>query len=108
MAEDNPIDEISRIEAQLDELAEISERSRKNYTGFQGGNRWRRRIAARYDARPIRIQSGHCHRIDCRGDRRNRVAWIERQYVARDDGRYERRRVAPFGSDQQDRPSRGW
>src|ERR1700686_4689027 len=29
MDEDNPIDEISRIEAQLDELAEISERSRK-------------------------------------------------------------------------------
>jgi hypothetical protein len=29
MDEDNPIDEISRIEAQLDELAEISERCRK-------------------------------------------------------------------------------
>ncbi len=29
MDEDNPIDEVSRIEAQLDELAEVSERCRK-------------------------------------------------------------------------------
>jgi hypothetical protein len=80
----------------------------KNNSGFQGGNRWRRCVAARYDARPIRIQSGHCHRINRSGDRRNRVARIERQYVARDDRRYERCRDAAFGSDQQDRPSIGW
>ncbi len=79
----------------------------KDYIGFQGGNRRRRRIAARYDARLIRNQSGRRDRIDCRGARRNRVARIERQYFATDDGRHERRRGAPFGSDQQDRPSSG-
>jgi len=80
----------------------------KDYIGFQGGNRRRRRITALYDARLIRIQSGRRDRIDCRGARRNRVARIERQYFATDDGRNERRRGAPFGSDQQDRPSSGW
>ena len=80
----------------------------KDYTGFRGGNRRRRQFAARYGARPIRIQSGRRHRIDCRGARRNCVVRIERQYVATDDGRHERRRGAPFGSDQQDRPSSGW
>ena len=78
----------------------------KDYIGFQGGNRRRRRIAALYDARLIRIQSGRRDRIDCRGVRRNRVARIERQYT--DDGRNERRRGDPFRSDQQDRPSSGW
>ena len=80
----------------------------KDYIGFQGGNRRRRRIAALYDARLVRVQSGRRDRIDCRGARRNRVARIERQYFATDDGRNERRRGAPFGSDQQDRPSSGW
>ena len=80
----------------------------KNYIGFQSGNRGRRRIATLYDARLVRIQSGCSDRIDCRGARRNRVARIERQYFATDDGRNERRRGAPFGSDQQDRPSSGW
>ena len=80
----------------------------KDYIGFQGGNRRRRRIAALYDAWLIRIQSGRGDRIDCRGARRNRVAWIERQYFATDDGRNERRRGGPFGSDQQDRSSSGW
>ena len=80
----------------------------KGYIGFQGGNRRRRRVAALYDARLVRIQSGRCDRIDCRGVRRNRVARIERQHLATDDGRNERRRGAPFGSDQQDRPSSGW
>ena len=45
----------------------------KDYIGFQGGNRRRRRITALYDARLIRIQSGRRDRIDCRGARRNRV-----------------------------------
>ena len=80
----------------------------KDYIGFQGGNRRRRRITALYDARLIRIQSGRRDWIDCRGARRNRVSRIERQYFATDDGRNERRRGAPFGSDQQDRPSSGW
>jgi hypothetical protein len=79
----------------------------KDYIGFQGGNRRRRRIAALYDARLIRIGSGRCDRIDCRGARRNRVSRIEYRYFATDDGRNERRRRAPFRSDQQDRPSSG-
>jgi hypothetical protein len=53
----------------------------KDYIGFQGGNRWRRRIAALYDARLFRIQSCRRDRIDCRGAGRNRVARIERQYL---------------------------
>jgi hypothetical protein len=79
----------------------------KNYISFQGGNRWRRRIAALYDAWFIRIHSARGDRVDCRGARRNRVARIERQYIATDNGRSARRRGAPFGSDQHDRPSSG-
>jgi hypothetical protein len=78
----------------------------KDYIGFQGGKRRRRRITALYDARLIRIQSGRRDRIDCRGARRNRVARIERQYFATDDGRNERRRGAPFGSDHAQRPEK--
>jgi hypothetical protein len=80
----------------------------KDYIRFQGGNRRRRRITALYDSRLIRIQPGRRDRIDCRGSRRNRVARIERQYFATDHSCNERRRGAPFGSDQQDRPSSGW
>jgi hypothetical protein len=71
----------------------------KDYIGFQSGNRGRRPIAALYDARLIRIQSGRRDRIDCCGARRNRVARIEHQYFATDYGRNERRRGAPFGSE---------
>jgi hypothetical protein len=74
----------------------------KDHIDFQGGNRRRRCIAAFCDARLFRIQSGRRDRIDCRGARRNRVARIERQYSAGDDGRNERRRGASFQSDQQD------
>ena len=80
----------------------------KDYIGFQSGNRRRLGIAALYDAGLIRIQSGRRDRIDCRSAGRNRVARIERQYFATDDGCNERRRGAPFGSDQQNRPSSGW
>ena len=79
----------------------------KDYNGFQGGNCRRRLITALYDARLVWIQSGRRDRIDCHGARWNRVARIERQYFATDDGRNERRQGAPFGSDQQDRPSSG-
>ena len=80
----------------------------KDYTGFQGGHRRRYRVAALDDAWHIRIPSDRRDRIDCRGAGRNRVARIERQYVATDHGRNERCRDAPFGSDRQNRPSSGW
>src|SRR4030088_1887387 len=59
----------------------------KDYIGFQGGNRRRRRVAALYDARLIRAQSGRRDRFNCRSARRNRVARIECQYFATDDER---------------------
>src|SRR5665213_1273635 len=105
MDEDNPIDEISRIEAQLEELAEVSERCRRIILVSKAAIAGWRRIATLYDARLLRVQSGCSDRIDCRGAGRNRVARIERQHFATDDDRNERRRGVPFGSDQQDRPS---
>ena len=66
----------------------------KDYIDFQGCNRRRRRIAALYVARLIRIQSSRRDRIDWRGAGRNRVTRIERQYSATYDGRNERRRGA--------------
>jgi hypothetical protein len=75
----------------------------KDHSGFEGGDRDRRRIAARDDARPPRVKSGRRHRGDCRGAGWHRAARIERQHVATDDDRHERRRGAPFGSDRPDR-----
>ena len=103
--EDNPIDEISSpARGACRDIGAMP----KDHIGFEGGNRRWRRITALYDARLVRIQSGRRDRIDCRGARRNRVGRIQRQYFATDNGRNERRRGAPFGSDQQDRASSGW
>jgi hypothetical protein len=77
----------------------------KDHTGFQGGNRRGRRIAASDDVRPVRVQWGRRDRIDCRGAGRNRVARIERQHVATDNGRHERGGGASFGSDRPYRAS---
>jgi len=108
MEEDNPIDEILPDRSAARGTCREFRAVPKDYIGFQGGNHRRRRIAAFYDARLIRVQSGRRDRIGCRGARRNRFAWIKRQYIATDDGCDEHRRNAPFGSDQQDRPSSGW
>ena len=106
MDEDDPADEISRIEARLDELAEVSERCRKiilvskaaiaggfalllvTMLGLFGPNQ----VAA---IGSIAVVLGGI------------VSLGSSQYVATDDGRHERRRGAPFGFDQHDRPSSG-
>jgi hypothetical protein len=101
--ENNPIDDISRIETQLEELAEVSERCRKiiliSKAAIAGG------VALLLFMLLGLFGSNQVAAIDWRGAGRNRVTRIERQYSATDDGRNERRRGAPFGSDQQDRPS---
>jgi hypothetical protein len=66
------------------------------------------RSAARHDARSLPIKSGRCHRIDCCGAGWHRVARIERQHIATDNGRHDRCRAAPLGYDRPRRPSSGW
>jgi hypothetical protein len=106
--EDNPIDEISRIEARLEELAEVSERCRKIILVSKAA------IAGGVALLLVMMLGlfGSSNQVAAIGSIAvllgGRVARIERQYVAPDDGRHERRRGAPLGSDQQDRPSSGW
>jgi hypothetical protein len=55
MDENNPIDEIAGIEAQLEELAEVSEQCRKIIMVSNATIAGRRPIAALCDGRLIRI-----------------------------------------------------
>jgi hypothetical protein len=77
MDEDNPIDEISRIEALIEEPAEVSERCRETILVSKA-------VIAGGVALPLfmmigffGIQSGRGDRIDCRGARRVRIVRIE-------------------------------
>jgi hypothetical protein len=105
--EDDPINEISRIEAELEELAEVCERCRKvilvSKAAIAGGV-----------VLPLLMMLGlfGSNQVAAIGSitvvlGRNRVARIERQYIATDNGPNARRRGAPFGSDQHDRLSSG-
>ena len=94
MDEDNPIDEISPIEAQLEELAEVSERCRKIILVSKAA------IAGGVALLLFMV-------LGLFGS--NQVAAVGSIAVVLGGiGRHERRRGAPFGSDQQDRPSSGW
>jgi hypothetical protein len=107
MDEDNPIDEISRIEARLEELAEASaERCRKiilvSKVTIAGG------VSLLLVMVLGLFGSNQAAAIGSIAMVLGGIVRIEHQYVATDDGRHERRRGAPFGSDQQDRLSSGW
>lgn len=104
MDEDNPIDEISRIEARLEELAEVSERCRKIILVSK--------VAIAGDVSLLLVMV-----LGLFGS--NQVAAIGSIAVVLGAivsfgsnvstlRRHGRGRGPPFGSDQQDRPSSGW
>ena len=105
MDEDDPIDEISRIEARLDELAEVSERCRKiilaSKAAIAGG------VALMLVTMLGLLGSNQVTAIGSIAVVIGGIVSLGSN-VARDDGRYELCRDAPFGFDEQDRPASGW
>ena len=96
--EDNPIDEISRIEARIEELADVAERCRKiilvSKAAIAGG------VALLLVMMLGLFGSSQVTAIG------SIAAVLE--HIATDNGRHERCRAAPFGNDRPDRPSSDW
>ena len=101
--EDDPTDEISQIEARLEQLAERAEQCRKiimfSKVAIAGG-------ALLLLVMMLGLFGSGADRgagIDRRGAGRHRLAGIEQQHVAADHGRDRRGRGASFGADRADR-----
>jgi hypothetical protein len=101
MDEDNPIDEISRIEARLEELAEVSERCRKiilvSKVAIAGGvSLLLVMVLGLFGSNQVAAIGSIAVVLGGIVSFGSNVSTL-RQTTA-----------APFGSDQQDRPSSGW
>ena len=107
MDEDNPIDEISRIEARLEELAEVSERCRKiilvSKVAIAGGvSLLLVMVLGLFESNQVAAIGSIAVVLG------GIVSFGSNVSTLTDDGRHEGRRGAPFRSDQQDRASSGW
>ena len=106
--EDNPIDEISRIEARLEELAEVSERCRKiimvSKVAITGGvSLLLVMVLGLFGSSQVATIESIAMALGGIVSLGSNVSTLRQTMAAN-----ERRRGAPFGSDQQDRPSSGW
>jgi hypothetical protein len=108
MDEDNPIDEISRIEARLEELAEVSERCRKiilvSKVAIAGGvSLLLVMVLGLFGSNQVAAIGSIAVVLGGIVSFGSNVSTLRQTTAANGRGR-----GPPFGSDQQDRPSSGW